>query len=493
MLRALVKDSAVYAVGVIASQLVGFLMIPIYTRVLTPADYGIIETIMRVVDVINLFLALGLVEALLRHYYLAKDEDDRRRLVASTFSFNLLVVVGGCLLILPLSPQLARLAFGHDRYAQYVSAWLVATLVNNMMELPLALWRAEGKPWRFTFISLSRLFTQLVTNIILVVILRWGIWGVVMSNLLNAVVWSTVLGLTVRRRYGISLDTDWLLAVLRYGLPLVPASLSQFVLHYSDRFFLARNVSETDLGLYSLAYRFGMLVSIAMRVVATAWYPWVFGTAKSRSDLSEVRRATALVEVTLAVVASMVILLTEVVLRIMSAPRFWQASQYVSLIVAGCWFFAMHIPWSVGARLAGRTDVVARAHVLTAIVSLIGYGLMIPRYGAWGAAMMTLLSFVSLSLTCLVWSEKTMPIGLDVRTVLLSLLLMGAAASVDAILRIQGHVGVVGRFASVAVIAVVSLVYVNTRLSQGAIGNLWHRLWRRLYPKHSQANEASMT
>jgi O-antigen/teichoic acid export membrane protein len=65
MLRTLVKDSAVYAVGTIASRLVGFIMIPVYTRVLTPADYGIIETIVRLVDIIGLLLSLGLAQALL--------------------------------------------------------------------------------------------------------------------------------------------------------------------------------------------------------------------------------------------------------------------------------------------------------------------------------------------------------------------------------------------------------------------------------------------
>jgi O-antigen/teichoic acid export membrane protein len=59
MLRTLVKDSAVYAVGTIASRLVGFIMIPVYTRVLTPADYGIIETIVRLIDIIGLLLSLG--------------------------------------------------------------------------------------------------------------------------------------------------------------------------------------------------------------------------------------------------------------------------------------------------------------------------------------------------------------------------------------------------------------------------------------------------
>jgi len=455
-------------------------MIPIYTRVLSPADYGVIETITRLTDVINLLLAMGLAEALLRHYYLAQTEEERRRLIATTFSFNLLVIVVGCTLSLPLAPQLARLAFGHERYSAYVAVWLLASLLHNLAELPLTLWRAEGKPWRFTGISLCRLLTQVTANIILVVVLRWGVWGVAMSNFINAAAWSTLLGIAVRRKYGILLDTSWLRSVLRYGLPLVPATLSQFILHYSDRFFLARYATESELGLYSLAYRFGMLVSISMRVVVTAWYPWVFSTATGSQDTSSIRRAGAMVLVVLAMIAGTLILCTEIVLRLMSAPRFWQASQYVSLIAAGCWFFAAHIPWSVGARLANRTEVVAKAHLLTAGASLLGYAWFIPRYGAWGAAIMTLLSFVCLSLTCLVWSEKTMPVRQDIHAISFAILLLIASACGDALLRMQGDPSTGIRLVATAAIFLATVAYINDRLSERIFERMCVRLWHRL-------------
>jgi O-antigen/teichoic acid export membrane protein len=494
MLRSLVKDSAVYAVGVIATQLVGFIMIPIYTRVLTPADYGVIETTTRIVDVINLLLALGLAEALLRHYYVAQTEEDRRRLIATTFSFNLMVIVVGCTLTLPLAPQLARLAFGHERYSTYVAVWLAAMLLNNLADLPLTLWRAEGKPWRFTGISVCRLLTQVTANIILVVLLRWGVWGVAMSNFINAAAWSTLLGIAVRRKYGILLDISWLRSVLRYGLPLVPATFSQFILHYSDRFFLARYATESELGLYSLAYRFGMLVSISMRVVVTAWYPWVFSTAKSSQDTTSVRRAAALVLVVLAMIAGTLMLCTEIVLRLMSAPRFWQASQYVSLIAAGCWFFAAHIPWSVGARLANRTEVVAKAHLFTAGASLLGYAWFIPRYGAWGAAVMTLLSFVCLSLTCLIWSERTKPVRQDVHAISFALLLLAASAGGDAILRARGDVSTGIRLIAATAIFAATVAYVNYRLSEQAVEKLCRRLWHRfrsIRERHTEDHESN--
>lgn len=434
MLRALVKDSAIYAVGTIASRLVGFIMIPVYTRVLTPADYGVIETIVRVVDIISLILALGLAEALLRHYYLAKDEEALRRLIGTTLSLNIGVMVVGAIVALPLSPWLTRLAFGHDRYSLYVTVSLISMLIGNFGQLPMTLWRAEGKAWRYTVVSVASLFTHLTTNIIFVVWLRWGVWGVVLSGLLNAIAWSTVLGAITWRRYGLQWDMGWLKPVLRYGLPLVPASLSQFVLHFSDRFFLTRYATEAELGLYSLAYRFGMLVSMFFGVVSLAWWPLAFQSERQGDETVWVQRGVALVLLVFAMVASGIALLARPIIHLVAAPRFWGAAEYVPLLAIAYWFFVAQGPLSTGAKLANRTDVLGVVNMASALGCLLLSTLLIPTYGAWGAVWVTVVSMAMLAVGSYVVSWYYKRVSLHLPLLALSLAMLTTALYVDRLL-----------------------------------------------------------
>mgnify|MGYP005841898201 CR=1 FL=1 len=438
MLRILVKDSAIYAVGTVASRLVGFIMIPVYTRVLTPSDYGIIETIVRLVDIISLFLALGLAEALLRHYYLAKDEEDCRRLVGTVFTLNMGVMLIGSLLTLPASPYLTRLAFGHEKYTLYVTVSLVGMLVANLIELPLTLWRAEGKAWRFTVVSLCKLVTHLTTNIILVVWLRWGVWGVVLSGLINAILWSTVLGVAVLRRYGLLFDRAWLKPVLQYGLPLVPAAISQFILHFSDRFFLTRYATEAELGLYSLAYRFGMLVSVFYRVVSLAWGPWAFQVGGQADGDTHLSRATSLILLGMATVCAGIALLSAPAIRLLSAPAFWRAADYVPLLAVAYWLFVAQGPLSVGARLANRTDVLGVANMVAAALCLLLSVWLIPYYKAWGAVWVTILSMVALTGGSYLASVRARHILTDWKS-------MVVAGLVIAVPLVYGHFGTAGK------------------------------------------------
>jgi O-antigen/teichoic acid export membrane protein len=378
---------------------------------------------------------------LLRHYYLAKTDDERNRLIGTVFNLNLLVVAAGVLVFWPLSPWLTRLAFGHDRYTHFVAVSLIGMMIGSLIELPLTLWRAEGKAWRFTTISLLKIFTQLATNIVLVVWLRWGVWGVVMSGLLNAVIWSAVLGVLVRLRYGSYFDRRWLVPVLRYGLPLVPASLSQFVLHFSDRFFLVRYVSESELGLYSLAYRFGMLVNVFHGIVSLAWNPWAYRLRDSEEQGKlHLSRATSLMLISFACVSALIALLASPTIRLMSAPAFRRAGDYVPLLALAYWFFMAQGPLSTGARLAQRTDLLAAANGLAAAACLLLSWWLIPRYGVWGAVVMTALSMLTLVVACYLVSQKVFAVQHDLLTVAFAVMLAGVPAVYSRLLQQTGMI-----------------------------------------------------
>lgn len=459
MLRHLVKDSAIYAVGTIASRLVGFIMIPVYTRVLTPADYGIIETIVRLVDIIGLFLALGLAEALLRHYYIAKDEEDRKRLVGTVFTLNLAVVLVGGLLVLPFSSHLAEMAFGHSRYSHYVAVSLIGMLVGNLIELPLTLWRAEGKAWRFTSVSLMKLTTQLATNIVLVVWLRWGVWGVVLSGLIDAVVWSTLLGVAVRRRYGFCWDATWLKPVLRYGLPLVPAALSQFVLHFSDRFFLTRYATGSDLGLYSLAYRFGMLASVFYGIIGRAWWPWVFRVAQSENSSAFLRRGSAFILLTGAVFCAGVILGASPVIRLVAAPPFWRSAEFVPLLAMSYWFFISSSALRIGSLIGNQTMSFAKANLLSAVVCLALNAWLISHCSTWGAVYATFGSFAIFCLSVWMSAQRVQAISHDTTAFALALGMMLVATWLDSRLHLAVWADVLVRFMLWVVLTSVIVVY----------------------------------
>jgi len=410
MLRRLIKDSSFYAIGILLDRAMRFVMIPIYTRVLTPSDFGVVEIISRLVELIGLLLALGMSAALLRFYNEAKDDGDRRSLVASGMILMTTIAAAAMLLLIPASPLLNRLIFDDTQWVGCVRLAVAGTLLSWFVDIPLTILRAQGKLRTFTTFSCLQLLSAVALKLALVVWLRLGVLGVVLSTFLNAALWGAILGVAVWRSAGLQLKSEWVRRLLAYGLPLVPAMLAQFALHFSDRFFLVRSASSHELGIYALAYRFAMLVPAFSGIMVFAWWPWAFRIAKEPEAETHLRDAAAMLLTTTGVLCSGVILFADPVLRLVAAQPYWVAARYVPPLVLAYWFFDVQTPLSLGAHLAKRTDALAVASTVSAASCLGLSVLLIPRYKAWGAAAVTLASFALLAISTLIGSRLFRPL-----------------------------------------------------------------------------------
>lgn len=294
------------------------------------------------------------------------------------------VITAGILLLQPIIPGLTYLLFGNLENVTHVRMALVGIMVGNLIPLLLTLFRADGKAWHFTVISLLQLIFQLALNILFMVWLHWGVRGVVWGILINGVFWSTVLVLYVLSSVGWRLEGRWIRPLFKYGLPLVPAALAQFLLHFSDRFFLVHYTSTAEIGLYSLAYRLGMLGSEMFNALNWAWWPWVFRVASRSHAEEELQKGASLVLILSALICAGVSLLADPIIRWMVAPSFWKAAQYVPVLSMAYWFFTATTPLSISAPLAKRIDLFAVANALAAGACLLFNFWLIPRYPGLG-------------------------------------------------------------------------------------------------------------
>lgn len=433
MVKSFLKDSGVYAIGVILGRLVGFVMIPVYTRALSPADYGVVETITRLVDICGLVLGLGVTGALLRFYHAAGNAESRNRLIASTMTLMVLVTLVGWLILWPLGPTLGELAFGETfepQYGRFVQWAIVEMLFTILITLPLTVFRAEGRPWLFTGFSLAQLVTALSANIYFVVHLELGVRGVVLAGAVTASLWGVVLAVVVLARSGLRPSVSWIRQVIAYGAPLVPASIGQFILHFSDRFFLTRFSTVDELGLYSLSFRFAMLVLVVVGVLENGFWPWVFRAAGGKHGDRHLADASAVMLGGTAAVAAGVILFTEPTIRLIADESFAGAAQYTALIAISYWFFTAQGPLSIGLRLAKRTAVLSAVTAVAAIVSLLLSVVLVPSFGAWGAVWARLLSFALLAVGVAIVGQRIHRVSQhwDVQFVSIVLLVMTALA-----------------------------------------------------------------
>src|SRR5262245_42495678 len=232
-LRRLLRTGAAYQVADAVSKVVALLLLPVYTRHLTRADYGTAELLLTTIILVSIVVRAGLGEALVRFHFLDADQD-RRRQLARTATGTLLIlstlVAGACAVAAePLSKALLGASHPAELRAAALGLWAFTNL-----ELAYALLRVEERARAFATASLANVLLTVVLTLWLVVGLDEGALGLLLGNYVASAVVLIGLWIALRDSFG-RIHTKQLRPMLRYDLPTMPAKISVFALFFVDR------------------------------------------------------------------------------------------------------------------------------------------------------------------------------------------------------------------------------------------------------------------
>lgn len=397
-IRSILRHSMVYGLGSLTSKAIGFLMIPIYTRYLSPSDYGVIELLDLIVAIAGLILYDLIIEAVFRFYYQYQTPKERLTVVSTALLTHITVslVIAGFAYI--LVNQIAGLVIGSESYSEYLKVSLFSFFFMQLNAIPIGFLRVQQKSVAYISASLANLLIGLFMNVYLIVVLQWGVWGVLYSNLIsNAAIASFLLPFTFRQ---IGTGFDWvkLREMLNYGAPLIPAGLGNFSLNFSNRIFLSRFVSLGDLGVFTLGSRFAFMISVlVIQPFLDIWDAKMF-EVKDRQDAKKLyaRVLTYSTFVTLMAALGLSVVIEDV-LKILVPVEFQEAYKVVPILCLGYFFQTFYYSFYVGLLLTKKTYWIAVILGLTAFVNLVLNALWIPAYGMLGAAWAMAISYLFMS------------------------------------------------------------------------------------------------
>lgn len=204
------RHSAIYAFGSILRRITGLVMLPIYTRYLTPADYGVVELLTMAIDLASILVGVRISQAMFRYYILAESEQEKRRTV-STVLFLVVMSSGiGATLLFISAEQLSILIFGSVEYLFEFQVFALTLITTVVSAVGMSYIRAKRKPILFVTIGAVTLALQVTLNIIFVVVMEMHVTGVVISALVSGVLVSVGLIVYMVSSTGIHFSMSWL-------------------------------------------------------------------------------------------------------------------------------------------------------------------------------------------------------------------------------------------------------------------------------------------
>lgn len=406
------RDAMIYGFGIVMRRAAALIMLPVYTRLLSPSDYGLLQMLDMTLDIASILMSAGMTAGVMRFYFKATEQRERNEVVFTAAALVLgLNLLGGTLLAAGATPIHRYVLEGAgEHYFIYIAAANFA--LNETLTLPMLLMQMEGKAALFSLTSLTRLICQLSLNILFLVVMRMGPLGILVSTLITNVVLGGFAMAWMLRRVGFRGSRTALGNLRRFGVPYQIATLATFILQFGDRFFLEAHRGLAAVGLYGFAYQFGFLLDqLGTGPYMRAWQPRRFATAHAPREVRERADDAGLhtLAVSVLTVAMAMTLFARGGLALVIGPAFRPASTLIPIICAAFVIQAWGAVVQFGIEAAEQTRYTTYATWISAVTVILLYAILIPPFGAMGAAFATLSSFGVRTWLLNLYSQRVWP------------------------------------------------------------------------------------
>ena len=391
-LKKTAKHSAIYAFGTMLSRITALVMLPIYTRYLSPADYGVLELLSMAIEITGILVGLRISQAMFRFYILAEGEQEKDEIV-STVLFTVLAssTFGAALLYLAAEP-LSALIFGSDRYVYEFQLFAFTLITNAVLAVGQTYMRARQMPVLFVSVGALILVLQVVLNVIFVVMLELHVRGVVYSALLSGAIVASGFLVYIIADVGIHYSRAIARRLVGFVAPLILASIGAFYVAYADKYFLRLFGSLAEVGLYALAARISTIPETLYHAFNMSWSADRFEISKYENARGIFSQVFRFLSAALVLAGAGLALFAGDFFHIMTAPEFYPAGSIVPLLVAAGIVRINTMFCNFGIMLNKRTRYIAEASWMKVVIASAGYILLIPYLGVYGAALTLLVS-----------------------------------------------------------------------------------------------------
>ncbi len=392
-LKKLTGESLVYGLGQAGGRAVQLLLVPALTRLLEPGAFGVGELVIAYSQTAVLILVFGMDGALARHFYREPDRAARIRMASTSLLFRLAVAVTVALLLWLFAAPLAQLFVSGEVYRKYIrigAATLPLTLVvlfgNDVL-------RVTFQPGKFITLNIAQTVLVGGASLWLVWARHLGVAGVLYGRLFGDGVSAFLALVLVRHTVRPRFSAPALKRLLAYGAPTVPAAFAYGLVASVDRFFLQRTRSLAEVAVYAVAIKFFSVVNMGVSAFQLAYGPWAFAHAESQDGPRLFARAFGAFMAAASCAALAAGAFAPEALRVLVPEPYRAAAWPAVFLVFAAVAQGSYTVASVGIGISLKTWLLAFGAFGAAAVSLVSCLLLVPRFGAAGAAVATLLAY----------------------------------------------------------------------------------------------------
>ncbi len=267
------ESTAWYGLGNLFVRSVSFLLLPLYSNLITTEEFGTYTLLMSVYVVMSVFYHGGLHSVFTRYYLEEKDESKRKIIFSSAVNSVFMISLVLTLTALIFAADVSALALGSAEYSKLVKLTFGALFFENIAVFLLQLFKTKELSRIIVKYSAMGAVFNLALNLVLVYLLRMSIEGIFISQLASSVLLVLIVIPRIKPELKFRIDLSYIKLFAPMAIPLMIGGLLSTFADVIDRFLLDHFLSREAVGIYSFVYRIGMIMNLLVISFRAAWLP----------------------------------------------------------------------------------------------------------------------------------------------------------------------------------------------------------------------------
>ena len=422
-IRSLTKQTLIYGIGTILARFVTFLLLPVYTNRLSPADYGLASLVFAFLGFMNIIYNYGLDSALMRYYSETKDTAARTSIFSTAIWLTLATSAVLSLVIFSMNGFFSLWLLEDVKYAQLMKYSAAILLFDCICHVPFALLRLEEKPYQFMAIRLLNVIVVFSLNIYFVVMLKRGVVGIFQSNIITSALTATVLYAITLSRVRFTFSGKTAKDLTMFGLPFIPAGLATVCMEMLNRYILQDLIGLDAVGIFSAGFKLGIFMLLLTTAFYYAWQPFFLKAGpqeSSRTLFSRIFTYFVLIELSFWLILTA--FLHEIVHfhignMYLIGKEYQSCESMVPFILLGYVFLGMNQVFLPGIYFEKKTRYLAYLTIFAAAVNVGANYILIPLFGMIGSAFSSLIGYFTLAVSGYFVSQRLFRVPYELRRV----------------------------------------------------------------------------
>lgn len=415
-IKRLFKHSIVYGIGYFLTRFVGFALLPVYANFLTTGKFGDWTLIFMFLGFANVIYIYGLDSAFLRFYLLEKDDKERKEILSTAFISLFATSLVLSSIIFYASEWLSVVIFHSPEYFHFFQWASGILLFDTISVLGFLILRAEERSTVFVSIKLINVLIAIGLNILLVIFLKKGVEGIIISNLIASLITSIILIPIISKKLRLIFSTRFYKELLKFGLPYILPGLSLISMELIGIIFIENILGREPLGIYRASYKLAMALSLIVAAFRFAWQPFFLSVAKDIDAKKIYARVLTYFFLFISWFYLLISLFAKDLVQFgvsgyhFLGPDYWEGVKIIPVVMLSYVFYGLYVNFIVGIYLEKKSIYLPYITGVSALVNIALNFILIPTMGIMGAAVATAGSYFVMAVLMFLVSEKFYPV-----------------------------------------------------------------------------------